>query len=318
MLKIEFRKLLDLASHWGRTRLVVGYSGGLDSQVLLHWLSRHLKDSNASLGLAAIHVHHGLSSAADTWQSYCELGCQKLGIPLITCQVSVETGGSLEEKARNARYEAFAGHLLPSDMLLLAHHLDDQLETALFRLFRGNGYQGMPQMRQAGDLLIYRPLLSTGRAAIYQWAEENRLSWIEDESNADLTHDRNFIRSTVMPLLRDRWPDLDARLEQLLQRDEALRDWLADMALEDRNRLSNGEGALNLADFNRLHPTRRKNLLHYWIASVSSFPSERFLEEALRQMASASRFELRWQSARLLGKRGELRLLREVMDTKAE
>lgn len=116
-------------------RLVVGFSGGLDSTVLLHVLARLAP--SLRLSLLALHVHHGLSPHADAWAEHAERICRGLGLPFMAWRVRVPAQASLEAAARSARQGAFAAVLEEGDALLLAQHRDDQAETVLFRLLRG-------------------------------------------------------------------------------------------------------------------------------------------------------------------------------------
>jgi len=184
----------------------VGFSGGLDSAVLLDLLARR-----GSQPLAALHVHHGLSPNADLWTAFCERFCAERGVPLAVERVEVarDSGEGLEAAARSARYAAYARRAEP--FVALAHHLDDQAETVLLQLLRGTGLKGicaMPQLRPlAGSgVTLYRPFLATPRAAIRAYAKQAGLEWIEDESNASRAHDRNYLRHEVAPLLDARFP----------------------------------------------------------------------------------------------------------------
>ncbi len=183
----------------------VGYSGGVDSTVLLHllhsWCGR-----NTGPPLRALHVHHGLQPAADTWTAHCERNCADLGVPLSTHAVTVAGG---EAGAREARYAVFEASLAAGDVLFLAHHLDDQVETFFLRLMRGAGVEGlagMPMARSLGAGSLLRPLLDTPRADIRAYATRHQLHHVEDPSNADTGIDRNFLRARVLPLLASRWP----------------------------------------------------------------------------------------------------------------
>ena len=182
-------------------KVAVGLSGGVDSVVLLHALSRHLP-------VRAVHVHHGLSRNADEWARFCRTLCRRLDIPLTVRRVRVRKAGQgLEAAAREARYAVF--EKLPVDAIALAHQLDDQAETMLMNLLRGagaRGASGMPAARRHRGKLLVRPLLDVPREAIVDYARAHALAWIEDESNAveDLT--RNFIRRRIAPLLAQRYP----------------------------------------------------------------------------------------------------------------
>jgi len=191
-------------------RVAVGLSGGADSVVLLHVLKalqrRH------GFKLRALHVHHGLSSNADAWAKFCRTYCRALGVPLAVRRVKVSRGKEgLEAAARDARYAAFAG--FPADCLLLAHHLDDQAETVLMNLLRGAGARGASGMPARSTLgagkarkRLLRPMLELSRKEIQAYARGQRLEWIDDESNADETFARNFVRRRLGPLLEERFP----------------------------------------------------------------------------------------------------------------
>lgn len=207
-----------LAEHSTAARLVVAYSGGLDSTVLLHLLT-HLRDqSRESRPIQAIHINHGLSPNSGRWQRHCEEVCSVLGVPLQVCRVSVSNqGGGLEAAARDQRYKAFEEMMQPGDALLLAHHLDDQAETLLLRLMRGAGPKGlaaMPEVRSLGNGVLLRPLLDVSRLQLHDWANTFGLSWVDDESNESLDFDRNYLRHSVLPLLEQRWPGFAERWQQ--------------------------------------------------------------------------------------------------------
>jgi tRNA(Ile)-lysidine synthase len=203
----------------GSARITVGLSGGVDSVVLLH----KLRDVP---GVSAIHVHHGLSPNADAWAAFCRRLCKRLGVPLTVRKVKVvKRGEGLEAAARAARYEIF--RKIPVDVLALAHHLDDQAETVLMNLLRGTGLRGARGMlprSQFNEKTLLRPLLDTSRREIEAYARRHGLEWIEDESNADESLTRNFIRRRVGPLLErryPRWKENLARAARHFAREEA-------------------------------------------------------------------------------------------------
>ncbi len=193
--------------------MLVGYSGGLDSMALLHRLASDT--SIRDRGLRAIHVHHGLHPDADAWARHCERECAALGIELSVAWVTVATdaGDGLEAAARTARHGAFEADLREGEVLALAHHRDDQAETFLLRAMRASGVDGLAAMRpwrRFGRGWLWRPLLDTPRKQLQAYVDAHALPWIDDPSNNDDAHDRNFLRHRVMPLLRERWPHADA------------------------------------------------------------------------------------------------------------
>ena len=196
---------LQRAPHW-----YVGYSGGLDSTVLLHLLQQWRAANPGAPALTAIHVNHCLQAAADAWQVHCEQQCHALGVPLISRTEPVRASGQgIEAAARAVRYGIFERQLQAGAVLFLGHHLDDQVETFFLRLMRGAGLQGlaaMPARRPLGRGVLVRPLLRVPRTRLEDCAREHHLRWVEDPSNTDTALDRNFLRRQLLPALASRWP----------------------------------------------------------------------------------------------------------------
>lgn len=200
----------------------IGFSGGVDSHVLLHALANQLSVEQKQK-LVALHVHHGLSINADDWLTHCEVTCDKLGVPFIAERVQLEAQASLEDAARNARYSAFQKVMGERDVILLAHHVGDQVETVLFRLLRGTGGKGLtgiPQERPLGDghARLIRPLLTASKNDIEDYARQHQLEWIHDESNTDEHFTRNFLRHSVVPILKERFPKMERNIVSSAQR----------------------------------------------------------------------------------------------------
>ena len=188
--------------------LVVAFSGGSDSTALLHVLAHC--NAARTRGLRALHVDHGLAARSAEWARHCTDVCAKLEVQLHVLQASIHRDGEgLEAAARRARYAALGGALAPDELLLAAHHADDQAETLLLRLVRGSGIHGIAGMREWRALppgWLGRPWLGVSRASIDAYARDAGLPTIVDPSNADATHDRNYLRLEVMPRLAARWP----------------------------------------------------------------------------------------------------------------
>lgn len=134
-------------------QILVAFSGGLDSTVLLHQLVQW-RTENPGVTLRAIHVHHGLSANADAQVTHCENVCQQWQVPLVVERVQLaQEGLGIEAQARQARYQAFARTLLPGEVLVTAQHLDDQCETFLLAL---NAVAALPGFRLWGSLGVCR------------------------------------------------------------------------------------------------------------------------------------------------------------------
>lgn len=304
----------------------VGYSGGLDSTVLLHAMV-HLGHSGERL--AALHVHHGLQPDADRWAAHCEATCRRLGVICRSVRVDARPGRreSPEAAARRARYAAFEAALGPDDILLLAHHADDQLETLLLRLLRGagtRGLAGMPVSRALGAGRLHRPLLGWSRAALHGYASATGLAWIEDPSNAALAADRNHLRHAVVPMLRARWPDVStraARTAAQLAEDAGLLGELAQIDLGG-SRIIDEEGvlalaALPLATLRALSPARCCNALReaLRLRALEPPPSAARLQEFARQLGEAGddrRVSLHWAGGELRCEGARLWLLSKL------
>ncbi|WP_410682255.1 tRNA lysidine(34) synthetase TilS [Citrobacter braakii] len=271
--------------------ILVAFSGGLDSTVLLHQLVLW-RAQNPEVALRAIHIHHGLSPQADSWVQHCESVCAQWQVPLVVERVHlVDDGLGIEAQARRARYQAFAQTLLPGEVLMTAQHLDDQCETFLLALKRGSGPAGLSAMGEsspfAGTQLI-RPLLAQTREALEAWARQHELCWIEDESNQDDAYDRNFLRLRVTPLLQQRWPHFAqaaARSAALCAEQESLLDELLANDLAD---CVTAQGTLLLAPLMMMSGVRRAALLRRWLAGVNApMPSRDGLERIWQEVALA-------------------------------
>lgn len=247
-----------------RQSLLVAYSGGVDSTVLLHALTQLKQQQRPDLQLSAIYIHHGLSQNADSWARHCQQQCQIWQVPLIIEKVQLDPmAGNIEQQARNARYQAIYRHLKSDQMLCTAQHLDDQCETFLLALKRGSGPAGLSAMPVESNRHL-RPLLTISRQQIEAYANRHQLTWIEDESNQDDHYDRNFLRLKVLPLINQRWPQFSqmvARSASLCQQQEALINELLD---NDFHQLLTTQGQLRLSPLINYSEYKRNAILRMW------------------------------------------------------
>ena len=273
----------------GHQKLLVGYSGGLDSTVLLHQLVT-LREQHPELQIRAIHVHHGLNPLADSWVEHCQQQCHRWQVELLVVHVTLDPQGKgIEAAARAARYQAFTRHLQPAECLLTAQHQDDQCETLLLALKRGSGpagLSGMPAETFSRGQRLLRPLLSLTRQQLEAWAAEHALSWIEDDSNQDTRFDRNFLRQTVIPQLVSRWPHFSqaaARSAALCGEQEQLLD---ELLAESLRELTDEENGLAWPPLLVMSEVRRAALIRRWIALQQGLmPSREMLVRIWQEVA---------------------------------
>jgi tRNA(Ile)-lysidine synthase len=268
------------------SKLLLGLSGGMDSVVLLHALN-HLAP-RLGVTLSAMHVHHGISPNADAWARFCTALCERHAIPLEIKYVDIaplKDAHGIEASARKLRHAAFAES--DSPYIALAHHADDQAETLMLQLLRGAGLRGvsaMPFAREQGKQLLLRPLLAFGRTELLAYAQQHALQWIEDESNADDSYPRNFLRHRLFPLLEERFPAWRDTLGRSAQHFAEAAGMLDEVALAD----GAGEQLLAVAQLEALSLPRGKNLLrHFLHGQGAPMPQEAQLDDMLRQLCGA-------------------------------
>ncbi len=254
-----------------RNKLLVAFSGGLDSTVLLHILMK-LRYQRPNLQLRAIYIHHHLSQFADQWGEHCQKICNQWQIPLSIIHVNAKEKAKekgIEAAARQARYQAFSKELDIEECLLTAQHLDDQCETFLLALKRGSGPAGLSSMAKCSVFhhsLLLRPLLGVTRRQLEYYAQQEQLIWVEDDSNSDQRYDRNFIRQGVLPIISQRWPHFAqsvARSAELCAEQELL---LNELLHEQLAIIQNDENAISINALQMMSIQRRHVLLRLWLA----------------------------------------------------
>jgi len=289
------------------TALKLAFSGGLDSQVLLHALAALRDRRGAAFALSAMHIDHGIHADSAAWAQHCRQVCNDYRVGFDTQRVVLAsaTGDGLEATARRARYAALKQRLAPAEVLLTAHHRDDQAETVLLQLVRGAGVRGLAAIAPITDFgpgRLARPLLDFTRAALQAYATHHGLRWIEDDSNLSLKHRRNVIRHEVLPVLQRHWPqaaELLARSAGHAAEAATLLDALAEDDLKHCSTVI--APALSIAALRALAGARLSNVLRYWLRQRGlPAPSSRHLAELMALMAHeplSRRARLAWPGA---------------------
>jgi tRNA(Ile)-lysidine synthase len=262
-----YSQLLELHPQAATAPLCVAFSGGADSTALLSLLA---EVPAARARLRAVHIDHGLHPDSRSWARVCRAGCRALSVPFVTrrLQLARTKGQSLEALARAARYAALAAILRPGEVLLSAHHLEDQLETVLLQLLRGAGPAGlaaMPAVAPLGAGVLVRPLLGVARAQLRALVQARGLHCLEDPSNSNEAFDRNYLRLQVLPVMVKRWPGAARTVARSARHIAAAQDLLDMLARTDVARAVDG-AALSVAALRALPLQRRRNALRFWIS----------------------------------------------------
>lgn len=276
----------------------VAFSGGLDSTVLLHLAAHYAAAKGFSL--FAFHVHHGLRPDADAWLSHCRNACEKVGARFDAQHVHVDLAQKegVEALARRARYAALDAMCRQHgvNLLMTAHHADDQVETFLLQLLRGAGVAGLSGMEVLGAFpgvengegtQLLRPLLAVSRQALHEVAAKYTLAYVEDDSNADTRYARNALRLEVLPALSAHFPGFERRVARSVAHAQSAQRLLQDLAEIDWVACHDGE-ALDVQRMAALSEERFDNLFRYWMDRQGlRMPSTAWLRQARAQLLDA-------------------------------
>ena len=300
-------------------RVAVAASGGRDSTALLHASARAARELGVEVH--ALHVHHGLVAAADAWLARLRAQCarwRRAGLPVrfhaTRLAGAPAKGDSVEAWARRERYAALAAMARAAGcgIVLLAHHRRDQAETLLLQALRGGGpdaLAAMPRVAERDGIVWARPWLERPREAVESYLARHRLSWVDDDSNADDGFARNRLRRQVWPALLAAFPDAEAQLAAAARR--AAESALALRAEADaalRAVADDASGALDVGAWARLAGVRRPPSLRRWLQRTLPAPVPDALVRRLAAelpVATVARWpapggELRLHDARLV------------------
>lgn len=248
----------------------------------------------------AIYVDHQLQCMSAAWGQFVLNTCQQLQVPCSIVPVRVAEG-NLENQARNARYQAFAEHLQDNEVLVLAHHQQDQAETLMLRLLSGAGVQGLSAMSMVdvrAKMTLWRPMLELSREQICQWAAQLDVQNIEDPTNADPDYDRAWCRQILWPVLQQRFP----KMQQALTRTSVLMQDADEILLEvlasDLEKCGDPH-YLNLEPLSALSVARQRQLLSHWMQGEATYrPNFAMVQRLITEVIEAkqdAQAALHWQ-----------------------
>ncbi len=240
----------------------------MDSVVLLHALSR-LRQEQYDWQLRAIHVNHQLQIASTSWAQQCLDWSAELQVPceVVTVDVINSKDQGTEAAARDARYFALKAALKPNEVLLTAHHADDQFETMLIALMRGaglNGLAAMPTLKSFGHAWHARPLLGFTRDQLQAWAQQQSLPYISDPTNDHTHYDRNYLRHAVIPQIKQRWPAAAVTSSRAASHLSETKMLLDQFVAQDYF-LVHHQNTIDIAALAQLSSARRKAVIRYWL-----------------------------------------------------
>jgi tRNA(Ile)-lysidine synthase len=217
MVNLKSNKLLDVCKKsildTPFTKFLIAYSGGIDSSVLLHCFNKLSTDNKITL--RSIHINHNLSDSAKSYKDHCKKISDEYKFEHLSFDIKINSKSNIEEQCRIKRYEKITKECKNDEVIVTAHHLDDQIETFFLRLLRGSasrGLSGIKHLSMMNKKYILRPLLDCPKSLIKEYQNINNISYVEDKSNKDDKYDRNFLRNKVLPLLKTRWASLDKNI----------------------------------------------------------------------------------------------------------
>ena len=315
-------------------QVVIAYSGGVDSSVLLHIAADCLRFS-AGTGAAqkpvapyfsvlAVHINHGVDASADDWEHHCRCEAERINVPFASVRIDATpvSGQSPEENLRIKRYAALCSFMQKGDLLLTGHHQDDQAETVLLQLLRGAGAKGLAAMssvRKFDDIYIVRPMLDISRCDIEAFAKQQELLWIEDPSNEATHYSRNYLRHRVIPVLAERWPNWKLAVNRVAAYQAETALLLEDMADQLVASCVSSDGTLDVARAISLDESRKRLLLRRWLQHQNlPVPGYKQINHLLKMYLSASHPAsaglVCWKNAEVRCYRGRLYAMKPLAD----
>ncbi|MBI0425910.1 tRNA lysidine(34) synthetase TilS [Psychrobacter sp. NG27] len=292
-------------------RLWLACSGGRDSLALAALCVHLYRQGKLPCLPQLLHVDHGLQSDSQHWAKHVANWAQAQQIPCRILQAQVN--GHDEQAARQARYNVMRAHINQDDVLLLAHHADDQAETVLMRLIQGagvNGLSGMQpwrvQTQDAHRNILWRPWLTVRRATISAYAKRLELPYIDDPTNNSGDNVRSGLRRDIMPILAMYNPNVIDNIARSAQLLNDAQETVSAQAMQDMQQTANADlqfssaqRVLNIDALQELPIYRQRQLLHHWLGQDEPLPPAKQLVDDVLTLSQRDdqnhQTELFWQ-----------------------
>jgi tRNA(Ile)-lysidine synthase len=271
------------------TKFHIGFSGGADSHALLA-IAAELKHAGHIKNLQAIHINHSINENSDHWAKHCKDIAHSLNIPCQIVTIKLNSFANLEHNARVARYEAFEKLVHDNEALLLAHHLDDHIETILMRLFKGTGSTGICGIKDVttiNNIKVIRPLLDQPKEALLAFAKKYNLQYITDPSNKDCDLDRNHIRHNIIPNIKTKWPNAAQNIARSISHIQTQEQYISTYCAINLQKISH-ENKLSILALKKHTAVEQNMLLRAWIIKYHTYaPSSQTLRQIFKELINA-------------------------------
>ena len=270
----------------------VAYSGGVDSTVLLYEVGEAAKDLKCNV--VAIHINHEYSKKSKRWEKHCESFCKNYGFEFKKFSFNSNTlkGSSLESLMREERYKIFEKVLKKDEILFMGHHLDDQIETLLFRMLRGSGLKGsssIPMKRGLGNGFLVRPFLKLAKYDLIEIAKNKKLKYVEDDSNDDIKFDRNYLRMEVLTKISERWPNYRKSFSKYIDNHKTSYEFLRETSTQELKNILDGEN-IRLEKLKEYESNYQKILILSWLElKKCKLPNSQVLDELTNTFLNANK-----------------------------
>lgn len=261
----KFRQLVLQTKCFDKvSQVLVSLSGGVDSAVLVHVLCEYEKKENGPK-VFALHIHHAQrGEESDRDESVARDVAARAGCAFESVRLENIKVGASENELRELRHQALKDFAQKKscERIALGHHMDDQVETFLFRLIRGADIKGLSSMKPFSDPFV-RPLLECSRKEIENAAESARIPFVHDSSNFSNAPARNYLRNIVIPALSSKLdPQVTQHIFDVAKSISDIDAYITIQATEMIEKVRVSDHSYSVPALQQVHPALRKKMIH--------------------------------------------------------